>query len=108
MDGLRHRGDNRRMPRTRRDVFAHTHHRRYIVLWDLDWRVLHCTRVDTGASLRVELQNAIDRLESEGWQADGTPEFGFLFLTRCRERRLLMLTVRNPLERSPQSFNPLK
>jgi hypothetical protein len=96
------------MPRTRPDPFAHTPHVRYIVLWDLDWRVLYCSPVGTGVSLRGALQNAIVRLESEGWEANGTAEFGFLFLTRCKERRLLMLTARNPLERSPQSFNPLK
>jgi hypothetical protein len=51
---------------------------------------------------------AIERLASEGWETEGKPRFGFVFIRRAGERRLLMLTPRDPHDTQPQSFNPFK
>lgn len=48
----------------------------------------------------------IDRLEAEGWQAEATTEYGFVFIRRETDRRLLMLTPRDPYETTSQSFSP--
>jgi hypothetical protein len=51
---------------------------------------------------------AIDRLSNEGWQPEGTPDFGFVFLNRGDIRRLLIHTERDPYDTSPQTFSPFK
>jgi hypothetical protein len=51
---------------------------------------------------------AIERLEGEGWQAEGSAEYGFVFIRREPERRLLMLTPRDPYCTAPQSFDPFR
>jgi len=45
---------------------------------------------------------AIDRLASEGWQAEGSAEYGFVFIRRGDDRRLLMLTERDPQDTRAQ------
>jgi hypothetical protein len=49
---------------------------------------------------------AIDRLEAEGWQAEGSAEYAFVFIRREGERRLLALTPGDPYDTRPQSFSP--
>jgi hypothetical protein len=51
---------------------------------------------------------AIERLSSEGWQIEAEPRFGFAFIRRDGDRRLLMLTPRDPHDTRPQSFSPFK
>jgi hypothetical protein len=46
--------------------------------------------------LRPAMTAAIDRLTAEGWQPEGTPDFGFVFINRNRIRRRLILTERDP------------
>jgi hypothetical protein len=48
---------------------------------------------------------AIERLEAEGWQARDTAEYGFVFIRRQAERRLLMPTPRDPTVLTAQSFS---
>lgn len=48
----------------------------------------------------------IARLEGEGWQAEATPAYGFVFVRREGERRLLSLTPRDPYNTTAQSFDP--
>jgi hypothetical protein len=48
----------------------------------------------------------IERLEADGWQAEGTPEYGFVFIRRDADRRLLMLTEKDPADTGRQSFSP--
>jgi len=40
------------MPHARPNPFADAKTGRYVVLWDLNWRVLDCTVVDPGPDLR--------------------------------------------------------
>jgi hypothetical protein len=51
---------------------------------------------------------AIARLAAEGWQIEAEPRFGFAFIRRDGERRLLMLTPRDPYDTRPQSFGPFR
>jgi hypothetical protein len=81
---------------------------RYVVVWDMHWRVLACQRLEPAADLSGAMAAAIDRLASEGWEAEATPEYGFVFIRRDGERRLLALTPGDPYETGPQSFSPFR
>jgi hypothetical protein len=81
---------------------------RYVVLWDLHWHVIECQRLEPAADLSVAMAATIERLAAEGWQAEATPEYGFAFIQREGERRLLMLTPRDPADSTPSSFNPFR
>jgi hypothetical protein len=94
------------MGRTRRNPFATTQTPHYVVIWDLQWQVIDCTRLGGGADLRAALSGAIRRLASSGWQTEGGPEFGFVFMTRAGERRLVTVTERDPFSATLQSFSP--
>jgi hypothetical protein len=81
---------------------------RYIVLWDLQWQMLACQRLEPAADLSGAMTATIEGLSAEGWQAEATPEYGFTFMRRDSERRLLMLTPRDPYSTTSQSFNPFR
>jgi hypothetical protein len=81
---------------------------RYVVLWDLYWHALDCQRLEPAADLSGAMATAIDRLAAEGWEAEATPEYGFVFVRRDGERRLLMLTPRDPYNTAAQSFDPFR
>jgi hypothetical protein len=51
---------------------------------------------------------AIERLAADGWQPEDQPRFGFVFIRRGDERRLLSLTPRDPHDCMPTSFNPFR
>jgi len=80
----------------------------YVVLWDLQWHVLECERLEPAADLSGAMAAAMDRLAGEGWQAEATPAYGFVFVCNGTERRLLMLTPRDPHSTATQSFDPFR
>ena len=51
---------------------------------------------------------AIERLAADVWQIEAALRFGFAFIQRSGERRLLVLTPRDPHDTGPQSFNPFR
>ena len=81
---------------------------RYVVVWDLHWHVLECQRLEPAADLSGAMAATIERLEVEGWQAEATPEYGFVFIRNGTERRLVMLTPRDPCSTALQSFSPFR
>jgi hypothetical protein len=81
---------------------------RYIALWDLHWHVLECQRLEPATDLSGAMTTAVERLEAEGWHAEGSVEYGFVFIRRDTERRLLMLTPRDPCSVVPHSFSPFR
>jgi hypothetical protein len=50
----------------------------------------------------------IKRLASDGWRPEAEPEYGFVFIRRESERRLLMITPRDPYDITSQSFSPFR
>jgi hypothetical protein len=62
---------------------------RYVVMWDLHWHVIDCQRLAPAADLSGAMTAAVDRLVSDGWEVESTPEYGFIFVRRESERRLL-------------------
>jgi hypothetical protein len=81
---------------------------RYVVLWDLYWKVIECQCLEPGAELSTAMMTAIERLGAEGWQAEGSAEYGFVFIRRNADRHLLMLTPRDPYCTTSQSFSPFR
>jgi hypothetical protein len=81
---------------------------RYVVVWDLHWHVIDCQRLEPGSDLSAAMDAAIERLQAEGWQPESDIEYGFTFVRRDDERRLLMLTPRDPRSTTLQSFSPVR
>ena len=79
---------------------------RYLVVWDLQWQMIECEPLEPAADLSGAMAATIERLEAEGWHAEATPEYGFVFIRRGVERRLLMMTERDPHSTAVQSFSP--
>ena len=96
------------MARYHHNVYAMSEWPKYIVLFDLQWQIVECRRLEPSADLRKEMATTIARLLSEGWEADNTPDYGFVFLGRNGTRRLLILTERDPFDATPQTFSPFK
>jgi hypothetical protein len=100
--------DQRRSPRYHHNVYANANTPRYVVLFDLQWQIIECQRLESSTDLRSAMTTTIARLLSEGWEAENAPEYGFVFLNRKGTRRLLILTERDPFDTTPQTFSPFK
>jgi hypothetical protein len=94
------------MGRYRHKVYEAANTPRYCVVFNLQWQVLASERIEPGANLSAAMNSALERLTYEGWQTESGHEFGFVFLRRDGERRLLILTERDPYDVRPQSFSP--
>jgi hypothetical protein len=70
--------------------------------------MIESQRLEPDADLPGAMQAAIDRLTSEGWEIEAPPRFGFSFIRRDGERRLLILTPKDPHDDRPKSFSPYK
>jgi hypothetical protein len=79
---------------------------RYVVVWDLQWQVIECHRLDGGGDLRGQLADALAHLVSAGWRPESSAQYGFAFVARAQERRLVTITARDPYSRAAQSFSP--
>jgi hypothetical protein len=96
------------MARYQHNVFASAKTPRYLVLFDLQWKIIECQRLEPSSELRNAMTCAINRLVSEGWALEGTVKFGFVFLNRNGTRRLLILSERDPRDTRAQTFSPFK
>jgi hypothetical protein len=94
------------MRRTRHDVFARADTPRFVVIWDLHWRVIEVQRLETASDLYGALVGAVERLKRDGWEIEGAIDHGFAFANRDGERRLLVLTERDPADTERQTFSP--
>jgi hypothetical protein len=96
------------MARYHHNVYAMSGRPNYIVLFDLQWQIVECQRLEPSADLRSAMTSTIARLSSDGWEAENAPDYGFVFLNRKGTRRLLILTERDPYDATPQTFSPFK
>jgi hypothetical protein len=96
------------MARNRYAGFFAEHNSGFLVAFDLHWRVVDARRIDPaiGASRALELY--IAKFAAEGWHREGEPTYGFVFMSRGRERILIEATPRDPGDSAFQSFNPFK
>jgi hypothetical protein len=96
------------MGRYRHQVYETAKTPRFCVLFNLQWKVIESVKLAPAADLPAAMGAAIDRQTREGWQTESGHEFGFVFLRRGGERRLLILTERDPCDARPQSFSPFQ
>jgi hypothetical protein len=96
------------MARYRHNVYANDTMPRWVAVFGLQWQIIEAYRLEPNADLYGAMTAAIERLTADGWQIEAEPRFGFAFIRRHGERRLLMLTPRDPHESRPQSFSPFK
>jgi hypothetical protein len=108
MDAVSTTGETSAMARYQHNVYARANTPRYVVLFDLQWKIIECQCLEPGADLGSIMTAALQRLTEEGWQPESTPRFGFAFLNRGGIRRLLILTERDPHDVRPQAFSPFK
>lgn len=81
---------------------------RYIVLWTIHWQTVECQRLTPGTDLHEAIREAAAVLVDDGWRLEGDTVNGFVFVNRAGERRLLMVTERDPADESLQSFDPFR
>ena len=81
---------------------------RYVVVWDLQWQIIDSRRLERATDLRAAMTSALEELASDGWVPEANFEYGFVFIRRAAERRLLMLTPHDPDDASAQSFTPFR
>jgi len=108
MDAIANAHDNRPMGRYRNQVYANDTRPRWVAVFGLQWQLLESQRLEPAADLSGAMTAAIQRLAGEDWEAEADPRFGFVFIRRGGERRLLMLTPRDPHDTGSQSFNPFR
>lgn len=94
------------MTRYRLDPLAKAKAPRWIVIQGLQWQLIEVQRLEPGTDVRSAMRSTIDRLAGEGWRTESQPLFGFCFICRNGERRLLQLTEHDPADTRLQSFNP--
>ena len=88
------------------DVYATAKTPRYLVVFDLQWKIIECRRLEPCCDLAKSMTTTLRRFTEEGWQPESTPRFGFVFLERQGNRRLLILTERDPYDLGSQTFSP--
>jgi hypothetical protein len=96
------------MGRYRHKVYENATTPRWVAVFGLQWQVIEAQRLEPAADLSVAMTAAIERLAGDGWQIEAEPRFGFSFIRRDSERRLLILTPRDPNDQRAQSFSPFK
>jgi hypothetical protein len=79
---------------------------RYVVVWDLQSQLIDCQRLEPAADLSGAVAAVIERLAGEGWRPEASSDYGFVFIQRGDDRRLLMLMPRDPYQKTSQSFSP--
>jgi hypothetical protein len=100
--------DNPRMSRYTFPAFKNASTTRCLACYDLQWSLVDCRYLEPGADLSAAMAAALERLSGEGWQAEGGVEYGFVFIRRGNERRLLVLTPRDPHSTAEQAFSPFR
>jgi hypothetical protein len=65
----------------------------YVVVWDLHCHILECERLEPAADLSGAMTATFERLKAKGWQAEGDATYGFVFVRRSGERRLLAISI---------------
>ena len=76
--------------------------------WDLQSKITDSRQVEAGADLRAVFSAAIESARREGGEPVADAPFGFVFLERAGERRLIALTPRDPHDQRAQNFSPFR
>jgi len=80
----------------------------HYVIHDLQWKEFESPRLEPAEDLPGGMAAAIERPAAEDWQIEAEPRFGFAFIRRDCEHRLLTITPRDPYDNRSQSLTPFK
>jgi hypothetical protein len=80
----------------------------FAVVWSIHWEVEECVRLESGTHLIEAMSAFVERCEAAGWKPEGNGAWGFFFVNFHGERRLAMITERDPYSTSHQSFTPFR
>ena len=86
------------MRRNRCDPLADTRRRHWLIVSGPHRQLIDIKPVPIGANLREAMRAALASMAAEGWRADSDGVYGFTFISRGAERRLVNLTPANPSE----------
>jgi len=78
------------MGRYRHKVYENSTTPRWVAVFGLQWQVIESYRLEPGADLFGAMTTTIARLAIDGWRPESEPRFGFVFISRESDRRLLM------------------
>jgi hypothetical protein len=56
----------------------------------------------------LALASSLERMAADGWHAECSPEFGFVFVRRGVDRMLVIVTGRDPHAPAAQTFSPFR
>jgi hypothetical protein len=84
------------MRRNRCDPLADTHRPHWLVISDMHRNQIVCQALPRGVDLRGALREKLAQWAAEGWRAESDGAYGFAFIARGTERRLVNLTPRDP------------
>ncbi len=96
------------MRRQRHAVYTTSRTPRYIVVWSVHWQIVETQVIAPMTDLAAAMASTIARLQGQGWKTESTADFGFTFICKDGDRRLLTITARDPDCGSLQSFNPFR
>jgi hypothetical protein len=68
----------------------------WLTVSDLHRNLIACEALPAGGDLRAALREALARWAAEGWLAENDGAYGFVFIARGEERRLVNLTPADP------------
>jgi hypothetical protein len=84
------------MRRHRCDPLADTRRPHWLTVADLHRNLISCKALPAGADLREVLRAALTQCAAEGWHGENDGAYGFVFIVRGSERRLINLTPEDP------------
>lgn len=78
------------------DPLTDTRRPHWLTVSDLHRNLITSQALPAGTDLREILRDTLTRWVAEGWQAENNGAYGFVFIARSAERRLVNLTPANP------------
>ena len=78
------------------DPLADTRRPHWLTVSDLHRNLFKCVGLPVGADLRAALQETLTQCAVEGWLPENDGAYGFAFIARGSERRLVNLTPVDP------------
>ena len=84
------------MSRRRLDPLTDNGRPHWLTVADLHRNLITCEALPAGADLRGVLRDKLAQCAAEGWQAENDGAYGFVFVAKGTERRLVNLTPADP------------
>ncbi len=75
------------MARYRFTAYKNDSQPRYIVLFDMQHQVIEVQRLEPASDLSGAMAATIERLAADGWQAEGSADYGSVFVQRAGNRQ---------------------